>query len=646
MQHILIENERSYEFIKSEGLSSERQRWYTTSPWIQERLPKLGESVQSLEDWIDQKQINRLGLFTIELAGAIFKYLDRTFMEHAYPIKLSEILGKYVRKVLFPLLYKNALLNRWLETVNEQGDEGIIVGNTDSTDETGQLSLNRFATLYADLAKRHAIPKNVRIVNCPSPDSQRLVKEIRQLGQSWQERIFALLNMDREMIAFRFWKRILKSIPISLPFRTPKIEVLYYQNCELLEETFLPLLLSGCKIRKIEFSIPNTQKKGLEVDEWMREEDTVGIFEKAQEKYEKMIPEFKGARLGPVGRFYYPLLKKIVAHIVNGMQYIEENGNKIIRDNGSIDSIPRVVVTNAFSGLQMVLYSYLRDKGIPIYAFEHGITNGLSEFAEFRHGSNQMCLSHVGVCYNDLSKNYHDRSCKAVSKSIVVGAPKVTKELRFRKIQRILLRHFLGISRRQRVVVYIAYLYRNNYIFGPKVPSDTFYHRVKKKVVFDILGQLDDVCVLKLYPTYRYPDPDPFASLLELPRNVRILDFFEYRYLRGLGDVVICDSAESTLGWVWSTGVPLIFLDLPSNPLLPDVADEFDKAVFRIDCSKKKWEEAIRDLLQRPHGELLRAWKMKEPARKKFEQMGIFGPLGNAGRRAADFIVSESLNLI
>jgi hypothetical protein len=219
--------------------------------------------------------------------------------------------------------------------------------------------------------------------------------------------------------------------------------------------------------------------------------------------------------------------------------------------------------------------------------------------------------------------------------------PKVNKLIRLKKVQRIAARRMLGLPQRGRVIVFVSNLHFNNYVYSPGSCSDTSYHGFKRTVVYDILGKLKEPGLLKLYPTLRYPDPDPFSAQMELPKNVKVVQFFEYRYLRAVGDVILCDSPQSTLGWVWSAGVPLVFLDLPSNPLLPQVAQDFEKAIFRFDCSRKGWVEEVRSLLELPPEVLKGLWKDKEPARKTVTEKYIAGPPGNAGRRAAGFIVDE-----
>jgi hypothetical protein len=252
-----------------------------------------------------------------------------------------------------------------------------------------------------------------------------------------------------------------------------------------------------------------------------------------------------------------------------------------------------------------------------------------------------LLTSDYAIFYNNSSRYIYEKSPKRPT-GFVAGAPSINKNINLKKLQRALTKRLLNIPKNDRFIVYVANLYSNNHIYNPGLPNDYYYHSLKKCVVYDILGALKELCLLKLYPTHRYLDDDPFLNFMRLPLNVRVIQYFEYRYLRAVGDVIICDSPQSTIGWAWSSRVPLLFLDLPSNPLLPEVAEAFDQAIFRVDCSKDGWVGNVKRLLILPHEELLRRWKAKGPFRKAVEERYIFGPPGNAGKRAARFVIDET----
>ena len=145
---------------------------------------------------------------------------------------------------------------------------------------------------------------------------------------------------------------------------------------------------------------------------------------------------------------------------------------------------------------------------------------------------------------------------------------------------------------------------------------------------------------MKLYPSNRYLDPDPWIKLVTFPKNVKVLQYFEFSELRAAADITILSSSASTFGWVWSTCKPIIFLELPSKPLMQEVVDLFHRALFRIDGSKEGWEEEMLEILKMPHKKLLKLWEDKKDAREELETH-IFGPKGNSGKRAADYIARK-----
>ena len=195
-------------------------------------------------------------------------------------------------------------------------------------------------------------------------------------------------------------------------------------------------------------------------------------------------------------------------------------------------------------------------------------------------------------------------------------------------------------SFQNRIIFFLALVSRNNMMDPPFQVNDLEYYNITTKILFSILAKIKDKCVLKLYPSNRYLDPDPWIKLVKLPKNVKILQFFEFSELRAAADVTILSSSASTFGWTWSIRNPIIFLELPSRPLMQDVVDLFDRALFRIDGSKESWEEEMLEILKMPHKKLLKLWADKKDAREELERH-IFGPKGNSGKRAADYIVSE-----
>ena len=148
----------------------ENRIFHTTSPWLLEKLPTLGEKVESLEDGVSESGIGGLGLLAKGLSHGMAAYLDERVGILPYGIRMGDVLSLGMRRCLFPLLYKLFLLNRWLRLVQASSSPGLIVG----ADEPGSrgLALSRFATYYMVIAKEMALPDNVTTLQCPTRTRQ------------------------------------------------------------------------------------------------------------------------------------------------------------------------------------------------------------------------------------------------------------------------------------------------------------------------------------------------------------------------------------------------------------------------------------------------------------------------------------------
>ena len=164
---------------------------------------------------------------------------------------------------------------------------------------------------------------------------------------------------------------------------------------------------------------------------------------------------------------------------------------------------------------------------------------------------------------------------------------------------------------------------------------------MRKHIVHDILGQCRGEVLLKLYPTYRYVDPDPFAGLIELPANCRQLQFTDFRNLRAAADLLINETPGSVLGWSWGAGVPQIYLETGACPLLPEIEALFRRSLFFIDAREAGWEEELRALLDLPSAELGARYDAMAAARAETSRHCILGPEGHAGARAARYVLDN-----
>jgi hypothetical protein len=236
---------------------------------------------------------------------------------------------------------------------------------------------------------------------------------------------------------------------------------------------------------------------------------------------------------------------------------------------------------------------------------------------------------------------YSDTSFRAINKrGIVAGAPLANRKIKYLALQKILIQRYLKLNKRKRVIIFVNVLNRNNMLTPPLFTPDLEYYRITKNILSKIFSKINDQCILKLYPSNRYLDPDPFANLVKTSKNIKVIQYFDFSLLRPVADVVILCSAESTFGWVFSIKKPIIFIEVASAPIHKNISELFKKSLFVIDASRDQWHDEVLELLRLPPKELLRLWSDKKKYLDELETC-IFGPKGVAGKVVANYIANS-----
>ncbi len=636
---VIVENEQAADFVLKE-IGVVPISFYTTSPWLIEKKTIQGNPVCSLENDTSIQRMSKLGSLGYSIAESLSNQLEGD--DSLGGIRGKPLFGS-IQRTFFVLSYKADLMRLWVDDKPGKASD-LVVGNPEPTEiHSFNPSVGRFDTLFAALAllAQQEGCRDLEVVHhIPMEDGREHVAKMESLGQSVQERLLSLLNMPLNVFRYKFMKRRLGHRRITPnPSSTVPGLALVLRDCELLEETVPFLRDSGWNVA---FDDLAWLSKQVEPRKISREN---GFSEDALLDFLSIYQD-AGVEADP---FQRAALRILLDRVSKGSQYAEPLWEEL---NAHFDAMlprnveyPTVFLTNALTSPgERLIFQYAHQRRIPLFSFEHGITAGLSQLTTFQTKHSGMHESHYMFFLTPCAMEHHKRIGEGQGHAMVSGAPLVLKRVKWKVLQKLITRFMLRFSLWKRVVLYATLATQNNMIYGPGGQNDAMYYRITSSVIQDVFSILEDSCVLKLYPTNRYLDPDPFSSLVPLPHRTKRVQYFEFRYLRALADVLIVDSAMSTLGWAWSAHIPLIYLDLPSNPLLTPVAEAFDRAVFRIDCTRNGWVKEVRELLLLPHQELIRRWNRKREQREEVEERYIFGPKGRAGKRAAELIIRESMN--
>jgi hypothetical protein len=557
--HTVIESLSAYEGVRAKDPAGKRV-WWTTSPFLLVHLAELREDVRSPEDGLDHATFNALAMASGDFAKNSCSYIQ-TQAAWADQLDVDALLAGQVGRLFFVTFYKGLLLGRVL---SEAGNGPVVcVGDPDDPRlESLSLAYGRLDTLFARLAIaspaskievfKHVVPKE----QCTAID--RGVR-YRRLGR--EEKLLSLLNNTFSSFLYKGWRNLVASKywpwqGVSLRLRPAKT-IYILKDCELIEESFLGILLRGGRVRRIpklpQPEISDTQSTDL------RELDTYIVACR-----ELSIKALQGHKL-PFLDIYESCMKLVgqrlhgcCAAIQHNMPVLEKEFSRIIL---SMQQGDEILSSSINTIVDRLFASHCRKSGIRVNTVDHGVTLGLSEWSCFHAPFSGMNVGERAF--------YHCQRAVSVMKphadgqiAHAVGLPKVTARPALRNLQRRLARRMLGISQSDHVVMIVCDLPRNNFIYGPHQDNDLQFLRKTVQVTETICGSYPaSIVVLKLYPTQRYIDDYDFSGLTRRYGNLRVVKDVEFRFVRTAADLLITSSTQSTLGWVAGAGVPFIYLD-------------------------------------------------------------------------------------
>jgi hypothetical protein len=178
--------------------------------------------------------------------------------------------------------------------------------------------------------------------------------------------------------------------------------------------------------------------------------------------------------------------------------------------------------------------------------------------------------------------------------------------------------------------------------FLPHYWRDGAYHSIRKEILFGVLANIDYDVLLKLYPTFRFNDPEPFSFKDEMPKNIVVEQFKDFRSLRAAADVILIDGPGSVLGWAWGCQKPIIYIETGMYTLRDEIAESFREAVFFVDVREGNWRAELAELLGMPVKNLWAEYKLKASKRFDVGVECIFGDRENSGIRLARFLEQYS----
>lgn len=566
-KHYIIESYSGYEAVKK-TLNGSKAIWHTTSPFLLEKLPEENENVFSLEEGIDQEEIDNLGKAAHDFSNIFCEWLDKNCTWRDF-IDLHLVYGFWLIKCTYVTLYKGYLLEKLLSKLGDIPAPKIIcVGDSEQIKLDG-LSMNygRFDTIYAYLASVMK-KSNIKVFNYSIPsDTLKKIEENAMLQRSdFMGRVLSLFRNTHSSFIARVWRQ-LREMRLY-PFKYiklwpwPRRHFYIYENCDLIEEYFLRLLFSGGAIGKIN-GMPKIDSS-IKTYEGLPNSRVIKTY--LQESLKHTLKK-RNLLINPI---YETCIEIISERLLIVLERLRKNIPDLLfsfdKINNSMDSNACILTNTPSTQIDRIFYCYCKSRKRSLVAFEHGVTLGLSETTKWFAKNYGMLAATAGVYHNEIAVNIIE-PLSVDQKKFVASLPQITLKVNLKKIQRLLARKWLGIGKDENVIIYIADLDRNNMIYGPYAENDWQYLQKTKSIISYLVESFpQSKIILKLYPTQRYIDSYLFDFIDIKYDNVLIIKDIDFMYIRSLPDFIFVSSSQSTLGWVIGSGVPYLFLDFKASP--------------------------------------------------------------------------------
>jgi len=301
--------------------------------------------------------------------------------------------------------------------------------------------------------------------------------------------------------------------------------------------------------------------------------------------------------------------------------------------DGMAPDRPLALLTNYPKGPESgALHNVARERGLPVVAFQHGVSREISVFNERNQAHYENNSADLFVAYTERNVVISRASPFAVGRSIAVGLPEAYwRAGRYRR------------SRRNAPPIMYAstQLYAGNIqsIRGDGNDQRMAEHEIL--IIEKVLARIPHSVLYKTYPAIRYVDPDPVVARAKTVENIKVFeDRLDLRYMLPDARVLMTSRATSTLAWCLMSGKPLVFVDVPDSlPLRPEAREALEQAVFLFHAGTSDFLARLVEFLSLPINEIERRYAERGAARKvardRFFQTGG----GGAGSRAARLII-------
>ena len=372
--------------------------------------------------------------------------------------------------------------------------------------------------------------------------------------------IFKLFYNTKSSFLFKVWRSkyfytLIKNILIFFNYKKIFIYDCFESN-ELMQDIFLDLLKNKIVLVKLDkfnykFKIPIFSNKFQK-----------NIYKLAMETEKKINFQINYEILNSV---VFLISKKINVTF----EYFEQNkdylDNYFIEKFKFIYSGDKVYSRGFFRVQEILMFHFMKNKGIENIVFEHGITHGFAKITKYLNNYYELQYSDKSVFLCPISTKYLLKKNKI--NRYYSGVPEIfSKNFIERYFNKKIFKYLLGLNK-NKIVIFAPFPEINNYVMGPYYPRDI---NIEENI--KILGYLckkhnDKNVILKLYPTFRHQNEYDYKEELNKYKNLKIIKFIDLRYLMPVVDIIYTTLNTSTIGIIYKSKKKGFFLNYSWNKI-------------------------------------------------------------------------------
>lgn len=401
-----------------------------------------------------------------------------------------------------------------------------------------------------------------------------------------------------------------------LPGAGPRGEILVYRENELLKETAAALLARGFAVRTLA-----APKSGA--PEYNEESPAAGAAEAIlREALAPHMTARAAAALAAEGR-------RLVAAQLGRF----EAARRAWDNELDARRRPLAVLSNYLHSPEYrALHAALQDRGVPLVAFQHGVTSEIAASRADADHALEGAGSDLAIVFNARMTALAEAAPAATAPTVAVGMPGDYRRLGRRRAR----------SGAQPLWYVRTTLYQSNLGRLHRGLADPGMYDRETRLIDEVFSGLPHKVAIKPYPAIRYLDPDPLDAAVDAVPNLELYrDRQDLRFVVSQARILITAGATSTVSWCLMSGRPVVFLDSADMcPLSEEARAAFEPAVFLFDLGAPDAYAALRAFLSRPIADIERDWAARAGARERLIRGFLDSGAPRPGRRASEAITA------